>query len=399
MPYSRRNKRISYILTATLGIELSSALLVPFFDENGLNQTQIMLLQAIFSLAVVVAEIPTGYFADRFSHRSSMRLGAFMAVVSQMGYAFMHGFWQFAIVEIGLACGFSLLSGAQDALVYESILADHDADERADKYRHFSANTDSVKFGFTAVAGALGGIVAGRIGIRPVLFMDGVLALGGFVTTIWLREPPVSRPEPEDGVRKHPLRAMADVIHYCARGHEQLPLLIVLAASLGAVTYIAYWLSATYYMAVGIPLAWFGVIMGVRSTVKAILPQAQKCYGKRWSDRTQLIAFSAVSVATYLLLAYFQQPWAIAFMLCFDAIQALSSPILSERLQRLAPSDIRAQVTSVASMGRRLMFAVLGVLFGFGVDRSIGFGMTLCAVVFAVLCFGSLWRLIRKGGL
>jgi len=144
MPYSRRNKRISYILTATLGIELSSALLVPFFDENGLNQTQIMLLQAIFSLAVVVAEIPTGYFADRFSHRSSMRLGAFMAVVSQMGYAFMHGFWQFAIVEIGLACGFSLLSGAQDALVYESILADHDADERADKYRHFSANTDSV---------------------------------------------------------------------------------------------------------------------------------------------------------------------------------------------------------------------------------------------------------------
>jgi len=48
---------------------------------------------------------------------------------------------------------------------------------------------------------------------------------------------------------------------------------------------------------------------------------------------------------------------------------------------------------------QELMFAVLGVLFGFGVDRSIGFGMTLCAVVFAVLCFGSLWRLIRKGGL
>src|SRR6185437_8900736 len=47
--------------------------------------------------------------------------------------------------------------------------------------------------------------------------------------------------------------------------------LVLLGATLSTATYLAFWLSAPYYTALGIPLIWFSAILAARSLWKAWL--------------------------------------------------------------------------------------------------------------------------------
>lgn len=46
-----------------------------YWQDQGLTIQDIFLLQVIFSVAIVVLEVPSGYFADVFGRKSSLVLG------------------------------------------------------------------------------------------------------------------------------------------------------------------------------------------------------------------------------------------------------------------------------------------------------------------------------------
>lgn len=43
--------------------------LVIFYQAHGLSMKQVMIIQAVFSISLVLIEIPSGYFADRFGRK------------------------------------------------------------------------------------------------------------------------------------------------------------------------------------------------------------------------------------------------------------------------------------------------------------------------------------------
>lgn len=46
-----------------------------FFKERGLDLEQIFLIQTLFSVGVIVFEVPTGIIADHFGRKKSLLLG------------------------------------------------------------------------------------------------------------------------------------------------------------------------------------------------------------------------------------------------------------------------------------------------------------------------------------
>lgn len=390
----RTNLRLLYLLSVTTGLSFASALLVPFFMGNGMNQAQIMLLQTIFSVAVVLLEVPTGYVADRFGRAMSLRLGSLTVCFGFMGYSLLHGFGQFVLAELLLAVGVALLSGANEALAYDSLLADG----QSERFRKFMSTVQTLVFATIAVCAPIGSLMASHVGIRLVLFLDGMLAVVGFAAAVRLKEPERQCDKQEQALH-HPFASMRAVVRFCLNGHEQIPLLIGLSAILSAMTYFGYWFAPAYFGSVGIPLAAFGFILAVRSLLKAILSQAAPRLNRIMSDKQQLWSYSALGVTVYVLLALLRQPWAILFLAGFDAIQALQGPVISDRLQQLTPSNIRAQVGSVASLSRRGAYGLLGPLFGLGIDRSVSWGLALCAATFAGTSFCLLLKLQKKGAL
>jgi len=45
-------------------------------DQIGMSLTDIMVLQALFGIAVATAQFPSGYFADRVGYQASLLVGA-----------------------------------------------------------------------------------------------------------------------------------------------------------------------------------------------------------------------------------------------------------------------------------------------------------------------------------
>jgi hypothetical protein len=53
-----------YVIKCAKWFMLVMPIIVLFYQENGLSTQEIFLLKAIYSVAIIIIEIPSGYFAD-----------------------------------------------------------------------------------------------------------------------------------------------------------------------------------------------------------------------------------------------------------------------------------------------------------------------------------------------
>ena len=63
-------------------------IVVPFYQDNGLNMHDVFFLRAIYSVAIVILEIPSGYFADVWGRKNTLVAGTFMGVIGFGIYSF-----------------------------------------------------------------------------------------------------------------------------------------------------------------------------------------------------------------------------------------------------------------------------------------------------------------------
>lgn len=386
----QRNIPKLYALRVLSGVVFANALIVPFFIERGLSQAEIMLLQSIFSVSVVLLEIPTGYVADHKSRKLSLQLATLAVTAGFFAYSLSEEFWQFAVCEVLLATGFALLSGAHEALFYDSLAAV----KQQHLFRAKFARLYSLDFAMTAVAAPIGSVVAAHVGIAPVIMLDAVLALVGFMAASRLIEPPLQQ---SDEVGRHPVRNMLQVLQFVLRGNRELGQLILLGAVLSAATYFGFWLMPVYLTEAGVPLSLFGFVVAARSLFKAVLSHIQPRVTRHLSDARQLQLYAALSVVSYWLLSSAVHPIAAMALLGFDVVQALQGPVISDLVHDRTPSHIRAQVLSVMSLARRAAYALLGPLVGVMVDWSLQRALFLIGVLFAIAFVAQL-RWFRRGG-
>ena len=111
-----------YLLKGVLWFMVSMPIIVLFFQSHGLSLTEIMLLQSAYSLSLALFEIPSGYIADSFGRKNSIVIGTILTFIGYLIFSFYYGFYNFIMAEILLGLGGSLISGADSALIYDTLL-------------------------------------------------------------------------------------------------------------------------------------------------------------------------------------------------------------------------------------------------------------------------------------
>jgi MFS family permease len=151
------------------GFEFIGVVLVPFFTEwGGISQFQIQLLQSWFALNIFLWEVPTGLFGDTKGLKFSVAMGEAMWVIGILVYGSVPNVYVFALGELILAIANAFSSGAEEALIYETM---------KDKKEEESFNqVIAVKGNIHLTAMILASVVAGFL--IPVMSLNHIFILG-----------------------------------------------------------------------------------------------------------------------------------------------------------------------------------------------------------------------------
>ena len=93
------------------------------FTEHGLDEPTVAGLFALWSAVGLVAEVPSGAFADRFSRRSALVLAGLLQAAAYALWTELPGLPAFAAGFVLWGVGGALISGALEALLYDGLAA------------------------------------------------------------------------------------------------------------------------------------------------------------------------------------------------------------------------------------------------------------------------------------
>ncbi|MBL4670018.1 MAG: MFS transporter [Flavobacteriales bacterium] len=184
-----------YVIKASKWLMLFMPIIWLFYQENGLDLTDLFIIQSIYSVTIAIIEIPSGYVADVLGRKNSMIIGMFFGMIGMIVYSFSFGFEGFLIAALCLGIGQSFISGSDTALMYDSLLQLN----RAKEFIKLEGRTISMGNLAEAFAFIIGGLIA-EISLRTPFYFQIGIALIGFITTLSLVEPTMHRLE--DGKAK-----------------------------------------------------------------------------------------------------------------------------------------------------------------------------------------------------
>jgi MFS family permease len=342
-------------------------------DQIGMSLADIMVLQAIFGLAVVLFEFPSGYVADRVGYRWSLLVSTGLLMAGWLLYTRAESFGAVAVAETTLGAASAFMSGADRALLWVSL----EGASRTTQYTRWDGRIRAVSQSAEALSAAAGGWLY-AMGPRWPFWLQVPAAALALSTAALLHEAP--RPRVAGG-RSHTERAM-HIIGFTLWHHRRLRAAMALSVALGLSTFVMIWLIQPYMQARGIPAAWFGPLWACAHVWLAAVSLASSRVVGALGVRPALLGCCLLVPLGYAGLSLSHAVWGIVFYLCFMTIRGLQGPILATVMQQDAPPEDRASVLSIATLVFRLSFVVAGPPIGAMVDRL---GMETALGVLAML--------------
>lgn len=203
---------IIYELFYHFGLSFTFTSYVPYLRSLGLSPSDVSLVNFGFWMALLVCELPTGIFADRFGRARSIQIGAVVSAIAALLYSTANGVWTATIYEMLIGVGLSFISGALSAWVREAM---EDAGEQAE-YATVVARTAQYRYLISIAGGLLGGWMSTQ-SFRLVWIFAGSFILLSAVIAKYFMHDPISR-KPVSKVRLAPLTQS----WHRLRGHPEL---------------------------------------------------------------------------------------------------------------------------------------------------------------------------------
>lgn len=351
-------------------------IVVLFYESNGLQMKDIMILQAIYSIVIVALEIPSGYMADVWGRKRTMMLGAVMGVTGFAIYGFSYGFYGFLIAEIILGIGQSFVSGADSAMLYDSLLES----KKEKQYSKFEGRITS--FGNLAEASAaLISVLLVTQSLRMPYYGQIVVAAIALPAAFTLREP-----DRQKKLLNKSFREILDVSYFALFGNRMLRRNILLSAFTGCATLTMAWFAQKFFEHQGIEQIWFGLLWASLNVTVALASFFAYKIERRIGTGASVLMISIGIPLGYIVLAYAGITWGLITLFLFYLLRGFATPVLKDYINRITGSDVRATVLSVRNFIIRINFSLAGPLLGWMNDTySLPDALKLGGVIFLVL--------------
>lgn len=373
-PFSKNIPRL-YLIKISKWFNMVMPVVVLFYTDNGMGMHEIFVLKAIYSVAIVAMEIPSGWMADVWGRKKTLILGSILGSAGFLVYSFSYGFWAFVIAEIILGIGHSFVSGADSALLYDSLKADN----KTDKYVREEGRITSVGNFAEAIAGVVGGFLA-AISLRsPFYFQFGVAAIA-IPAALTLIEPRIHSKE-----HIHSMKKLVGNIRNMFVSNPDLRISILLSSVTGTATLTFAWFVQPFFKAIDLPVEMFGIFwtaLNLTVGVSSVFAYKVELFlGRKWSILLVIVLLAAGYVFAGITISY----WGLAFLFLFYLVRGIATPIFKNYINQYTESEVRATMLSVRNFVIRIAFAGIGPLLGWITDNiSLNAALFLSGIIYLV---------------
>lgn len=382
-------KKLLLLRAIHMGI-LIMPVIVVLWRSVGLSLADIFILQVVFSVTMFVLEVPSGYLADWLGRRRLLIAAYLILTLGFFTFAIAESFWVFVVGEIILGVGVGCVSGTDMSLLYDTLAGLG----REREFSHYQGRLLFYSQLSEAGAAIIGGLL-GAVDLRLPFYIYTVQILMAAVLATRLVEPKRKKFSRDSHHKENAMRVFRHI-----RETPQLANYIGFASVLAAGTLTAVWLYQEFWITLEVPLKWFGPLWASINVIVAVTARTASAVRERLGTQLTLTIVSVLPAVGFLGMGLIPGYAAIACAAFIQVSRGFVSVLVTDEINKLTGSEMRATVNSIASGSVRVVFCVAGLTVGFVADR---FGMStaflLCAFVFGFGGVGMLLKVRTGGGL
>ncbi len=387
----KRNISIDYIFRFISCFSITDAIWVLYLTYKGLPLWQIGILEGVFHITGFVSEVPTGAIADLMGRKKVIICSRICTILSCIIMLFADNMWQFAIGFIFNAWGYNLLSGSEEALLYDSFISL----KREDDYYKVNSKMDVIIEIAQGLAIFVGGMLA-ELSFTYCYIAAIVIAVLSLGAAMLFQEPEGrSGCKEERVIIKEHFRVSVQIM----KNNKKVTEIILFYAIVFTFYTSIYFYGQKYFLELGLNKVHISMIMlivGVFSCLGAIM--SEKIFGIL-KHKTKYIA--TLVIAGSISFMWFNQ--IILSVICFIIMgfaNSLLYPLQSVTLNRLIPSEQRATIISVSSMMFSMFMILLFPIIGFLADLFSlhNIFMVVGIVLVGILVLSIYMKNIRSSG-
>ncbi|HNQ67735.1 MAG TPA: MFS transporter [Bacteroidales bacterium] len=355
----KRNIFALYVIKTAKWFMLFMPIIVLFYQENGLSLRDVLTLQAVYSIAVIALEIPSGYLADVWGRKSTIILGAVLGTIGFAIYSFTSGFYEFLIAELVLGVAQSFISGSDSALLYDSLKNEN----KENQFIKYEGRVLAIGNFAETIAAVVGGFLA-EISLRTPFYGQAIVAFIAIPAAFWIYEPSFKKDNIKVGF-KH----IISIVNFSLFKSKNLSLNILLSAVIGCATLTMAWFLQAYLNEIqGFSKYQIGIAWSVVNLTVGIATIFAYKIEKILGSKTTIIAILIIIGGSYVLLGITDLFFIFFVIWLFYFVRGIATPVLKDYINRSCTPNIRATVLSVRNFVIRILFAGFGPFVGWYAD-------------------------------
>jgi len=361
-----RRDFLAYIFFSALAFYLP--IQVIFFRDVGIATEMIFWLLTLYTIFIVVGELPSGFIADWLGAKSTLLVGTVCNALSPLLFAISDGQLGFLIAgQLLLALSLALRSGTDSAFLYESIKTD---------YPTLEATSSQLRYAALGGSSLLGALLYSYWLPLPFLLSS----LSGFIALLFLWRLPSRRSKPQ-AYKMVSLEIWTSLIQ-----NPKLRQHLAFSSLLYSIGGFLFWIAQLYLDDVGLPTSLFGLVFSFGFLASVLGAQ----HSKTLFDLNPLqlyFSLGACLVLSMSIMLLFWHPLGFIGVVVLQYFTGLAGAPLLRFIQDESPQVGRASTLSLNSLLQRLGLTVILPVAGWSLNIMSLRMLILLTLVIFVLSF------------
>lgn len=356
------NIPIMYAIACLVWARFFIPVIALFYIASQVPIEQFTIILSAFAISNFLLEIPTGVIADLIGKKKSLMIGRFMYIIEILIIAFFNGFWPFLIAKIISGIGVSFVSGANEAMLYDTLKKQGRINDHK-KVSGLMFMLVNISMAFVFIIGAY------MFSINPKLpaYASIPPMIIGFILTCLLKEPYRSRKSANfRNAWMHFKEGLSFVRH-----HKIIKYLILFSMLSFAYLEINSSVSSLYFEKILIPIAYIGIIAFIASITAALVGRKVHSFEERIGDKKSTQLILALLVTGTFLMSLLMPIYGVLFYFLFPFAKGFYFILTNHYINVHIDTAHRATIISIQNMAGQIVLFLLFPAFGYLTKTSM----------------------------